>query len=61
MRGVALQVIADALGHADARITHRHYAALSPSYVAGIIRANLPDLGVHEDGAVVGLRPRGAK
>lgn len=61
MRGVALQVIADALGHADTRITHRHYAALSPSYIADTIRAALPDLGIQEDGAVVGLRPGRAK
>ena len=46
MSGVPLQVIAEALGHADTRITHRHYAALAPSYVADTIRANLPTLGL---------------
>lgn len=45
MRGVPLQVIAAALGHADTRITERHYAHLMPSYVADTIRANLPALG----------------
>jgi len=44
--GVPLQVIAEALGHADTRITSRHYAHLMPSYVADTIRANLPDLGM---------------
>lgn len=58
MRGVALQVIADALGHADARTTHRHYTALAPSYVADIVRANLPDLGVHEADNVARLERR---
>lgn len=45
MKGVPLQVIAAALGHADTRITERHYAHLMPSYVADTIRANLPALG----------------
>ena len=40
--GVPLQVIASALGHADTRITERHYAHLMPGYVADTVRANLP-------------------
>lgn len=40
--GVPLQVIAVALGHADTRITERHYAHLLPNYVADKIRENLP-------------------
>ncbi len=40
--GVPLQVIAAALGHADTRITEKHYAHLMPNYVADTIRANLP-------------------
>lgn len=46
MRGVPLRVIADQLGHADTRMTERHYAHLSPNYVADTIRANLPKLGI---------------
>jgi len=42
MEGVPLQVIATALGHADTRITEKHYAHLLPSHVADTIRANLP-------------------
>ena len=42
MEGVPLQVIAAALGHADTRITEKHYAHLIPNYVADTIRANLP-------------------
>jgi integrase len=45
MKGVPLQVIAQALGHADTRITERHYAHLLPSYVADTIRAHLPSFG----------------
>ena len=49
MKGVPLQVIAEALGHSDTRITERHYAHVSPSYVADTIRANLPVLGIESD------------
>jgi integrase len=48
MNAVPLQVIAEALGHADTRITNKHYAHLMPSYVADTIRANLPDFGKFE-------------
>ncbi|MCL4689525.1 MAG: site-specific integrase [Burkholderiales bacterium] len=56
MRGVALQVIAEALGHADTRITQRHYGHLAPSYVAQVIRANLPAIPI-EAGNVTPLKP----
>jgi integrase len=42
MAGTPLQVIAAALGHADTRITEKHYAHLAPSYIADTVRANLP-------------------
>ena len=45
LEGVPLQVIAAALGHADTRITEKHYAHLMPNYVADMIRANLPTFG----------------
>lgn len=45
MKGVPLQVIAAVLGHSDTRITHKHYAHLMPSYIAEVIRENLPDFG----------------
>jgi integrase len=43
--GVPLQVVASALGHADARMTEKHYAHLAPSHVAQLIRDNLPQIG----------------
>lgn len=46
MRGVPMGVIAAQLGHADTRMTERHYAHLSPSYVADTVRAALPALGI---------------
>jgi integrase len=45
MRGVPLQIIAAVLGHSDTRITHKHYAHLMPSYIADVIKQNLPDFG----------------
>jgi integrase len=46
MRGVPLHVIAENLGHADTRMTARHYAHLAPSYVADVIRSAAPALGI---------------
>jgi integrase len=56
MRGVPMVVIADQLGHADTRMTEKHYAHLAPSYVAETIRTHFPTLGITEDGAVKALR-----
>ena len=44
MQGVPMGVIAAQLGHADTRMTEKHYAHLAPSYVADTIRANFPAL-----------------
>src|SRR5262249_31806227 len=43
--GVPLQVVGSALGHADTRMTEKHYAHLAPSHVAQMIRDNLPEIG----------------
>ena len=45
MLGVPMGVIAAQLGHADTRMTEKHYAHLSPSFVADTIRAALPRTG----------------
>lgn len=42
MHGVPMGVIAEQLGHADTRMTEKHYAHLSGGYVADTIRANSP-------------------
>ena len=63
MRGVPMGVIAAQLGHADTRMTERHYAHLAPSYVAETVRNSFGELGiVAETAAVKPLRPtrRGA-
>lgn len=46
MASVPLAVIAEALGHADERITRKHYAHLSASYVRDAVRTGLGNLGV---------------
>lgn len=51
--GVSMQVIAEALGHADTRITEKHYAHLSPSYVAEEIRRGLPLLKLNHTTVVL--------
>lgn len=48
MAGAPLQVVAANLGHADTRMTEKHYAHLAPSYVASVIRAAMPRLGIVE-------------
>jgi integrase len=58
MKGVPMGVIAAQLGHADTRMTEKHYAHLSPSYVAQTIRANFPILNLSEEPQVVPLRKR---
>jgi integrase len=57
MKGVPMGVIAEQLGHADTRMTEKHYAHMAPSYVADTIRAHFPTLGIGEDSDVVPLRP----
>jgi integrase len=52
MRGVPMAVIAEQLGHADTRMTEKHYAHLSGGYVADTIRAHFPTLGIAETGTV---------
>jgi integrase len=58
MRGVPLGVIAEQLGHADTRMTEKHYAHLAPSYVADTIRAHFPDLGIVNKSTIATLKRR---
>jgi integrase len=53
--GASLPVIAANLGHADTRMTERHYAHLVPSHIANVIRATMPKLGLVEPSVVVPL------
>jgi integrase len=56
MRGVPMGVIAAQLGHADTRMTEKHYAHLAPNYVAETVRAALPALGIVETSNVERLK-----
>lgn len=56
MSGVPMGVVAAQLGHADTRMTEKHYAHLAPSYVAQTIRANFPVLGLSDSADVIPLR-----
>jgi integrase len=58
MRGVPLIVIAHHLGHTDTRMAERHYAHLSPSYMADAIRAGLPQFGILESSNLRPLKQR---
>ena len=58
MKGVPMGVIAEQLGHADTRMTEKHYAHLAPSYVADTIRANFPTLGITGDTNIAAMKPR---
>lgn len=48
MGGAPLPVVATQLGHADTRITERHYAHLAPSYVADTVRSTFKSFGVNQ-------------
>lgn len=58
MSGVPLNVVAQNLGHADTRMTERHYAHLAPSYMAETIRKFAPDFGTGGRASVVPLARR---
>jgi integrase len=58
MAGVPMAVIARQLGHADTRMTEKHYAHLAPSYVAQTIRANFPVFGLANAPQVIPLSSR---
>jgi integrase len=58
MQGVPMGVIAEQLGHADTRMTAKHYAHLAPSYVADTIRAHFPTLGIVGDTNIATMKAR---
>jgi integrase len=59
-QGVQMAVIAEALGHADLRMTMKHYAHLAPSYVADTIRQHIGGMGLVEADNVTTLASRRA-
>ena len=53
--GVPMPVIAEALGHADERMTRKHYAHLGPSYISTTIRQHAAGMGIVEPDNVLPL------
>ena len=53
MAGVPLNVVAHNLGHADTRMTERHYAHLAPSYISEQIRKFAPEYGAGKSTNIV--------
>jgi integrase len=58
LAGVPMAVIARQLGHADTRMTEKHYAHLAPSYVAQTIREKFPVLGIANAPQVIQISAR---
>ena len=56
IRGVPIGVIANQFGHADTRLTEKHYAHLAPSYVADMIRGAFPNLGIAGETIVINVK-----
>ena len=56
MNGVPMKVIAEQLGHADTRITEKHYTHLADSYKAETVRAAFGSLGLVKPGNVKPLK-----
>jgi hypothetical protein len=50
-----MPVIAAQLGHADTRITLKHYAHLAPNYVAETVRAAFGHLDIVPESNVVSI------
>ena len=61
MQGVPMAVIAAQLGHADTRMTEKHYAHLAPSYVAETVRAAFTDMGLNKENKIQTLALKTAK
>jgi len=54
--GTPLQYIAVAMGHADTRMTEKHYAHLMPSHVADTVRKNFPQFAPEQGSNVKRIR-----
>ncbi len=54
-RGLPMAVIANQLGHTTTRMTEKHYAHLTPSYIAEAVRQAFPQLNILDATAPVSL------
>jgi integrase len=53
--GAPLNVVAALLGHANDRMTQKHYAHLAPSYIAEVVKKNAPTFGFAKSSKVLPL------
>lgn len=60
MSGMPLQVLAQNLGHSTTRMTERHYAHLTSSYVRDAVRQFAPSFGIRPEHTVVPFEPKPA-
>jgi integrase len=51
-----LPVVAQQLGHSDTRMVEKHYGHLAPSYVADMVKATMPTLGILEPAKIQKLK-----
>lgn len=58
MGGMPLIALQQNLGHADLRMTTKHYAHLSPGYMKDAIRESAPRFGFKPDRKVAALKPK---
>jgi integrase len=56
--GAPLNVVAALLGHANDRMTQKHYAHLAPSYIAEVVKKNAPTFGFGKRSKVVDIGER---
>jgi integrase len=59
--GVSMTMIAAHLGHANTRMTEKHYAHLAPSHVAETIRRLTPALGIGDATNIVPMEAKRGK
>jgi integrase len=57
MSGMTLQVLAANLGHSTTRMTERHYAHLTQSFVRDAVRQFAPSFGIRPEHRVVPFEP----
>jgi integrase len=61
LAGTPMTVIAAQLGHTDTRMTERHYAHLTPNYVADVVHASFTRLGIVPASNVASLEVASAR
>jgi site-specific recombinase XerD len=56
MAGVPILTVSKLLGHADVRVTEKHYAHLRPDHLQKAVDESLPDFTAHAHAGKAGMR-----